>query len=301
MSNATDPQLAAEELNPGIQPGDTQAGSTDSQDQEDPDISATQGEQPEQADDRDSDTDRQETGLSRRQRAELRRQEELRSMREQLEFLQRLVVSQNGMAAQSTEQSEPEELADPRLEDYEGRSIQDYLTDMGRVIEQRAQRRAAEQARMALEQARQAEEQQRQREILDARVREARKELADWEAVMRQAHEDGIVVEPDVAQFIAESETGPRIAYHLAKNPDLHERINRLSVTRRLAELGKLEEQLQTAQPAATRRVSQAPATLSKTPGRAALAPLDPAVAARQGYAAWKQADLARQQTQRRK
>ncbi len=42
-------------------------------------------------------------------------------------------------------------------------------------------------------------------------------------------------------QYIRESDAGPELAGHLAQNPDVAERLNRLSPIKALAELGKLE------------------------------------------------------------
>lgn len=50
-----------------------------------------------------------------------------------------------------------------------------------------------------------------------------------------------IPVQPEIHEVIIESEVGPQIAYHLAKNPAEIERLNALPAHRRLIELGKLE------------------------------------------------------------
>ena len=93
-----------------------------------------------------------------------------------------------------------------------------------------------------------------------------------------------------------ESEAGPLITYHLAKNPEEHARLNSMSPFRRVAELGKLEDKLMAQKPAArkSKDVTSAPEKLSDIKGTSALAS-DPGVAARTGgYAAWKAADTAR-------
>lgn len=72
-------------------------------------------------------------------------------------------------------------------------------------------------------------------------------------------------VEEELGQFsdvarraIVESEVGPQVLYHLAKNPDEAERIADLSPVRQVAELGKLEAKM----PAVARKTSTAPAPI---------------------------------------
>lgn len=84
---------------------------------------------------------------------------------------------------------------------------------------------------------------------------------------------------PNLAnQYIVESERGPQLAYFLAKNPDEVTRLRKLSPTRMLAELGKLEDKLPTAaKPAAAnaagngnggvRQISRAPAPVQTLNG----------------------------------
>lgn len=74
-----------------------------------------------------------------------------------------------------------------------------------------------------------------------------------------------------VVQYLVESDVGPQLAYHLAKNPDEISRLSKLSPSRQLAELGKLEAKLE-AKPApaangngaklAASEVSRAPAPI---------------------------------------
>ena len=99
---------------------------------------------------------------------------------------------------------------------------------------------------------------------------------------------------------ILESEVGPKILYHFAKNPDEAERIGKLSVAKALKELGKLEATLQT-NPVKTGKnpVSQVskevkPAVEPISPLRGANAPVEPAVGSdgkfKGSYAEWKAA-----------
>ena len=74
---------------------------------------------------------------------------------------------------------------------------------------------------------------------------------------------------PEVNQFIAESEIGPDLFYHLANNYAEIDRILALPPMRRVAELGKLEDRLGTAgaAPKPANKVSKAPAPVTKEKG----------------------------------
>jgi hypothetical protein len=79
-------------------------------------------------------------------------------------------------------------------------------------------------------------------------------------------------------QYLIESDVGPQLGYHLAKNPDEVTRLNKLSPTRLLAELGKLETKLEkpaapkTADAGGAKEVSKAPAPISPLDGSNAAA-----------------------------
>jgi hypothetical protein len=83
-------------------------------------------------------------------------------------------------------------------------------------------------------------------------------------------------------QYLIESEQGPELGYYLAKHPDEVTRLQKLSPSRVLAELGKLEAKLE--KPAApnkadagvTKEVSKAPAPISPLEGKEAAVQKDP-------------------------
>lgn len=86
-------------------------------------------------------------------------------------------------------------------------------------------------------------------------------------------------VPPDVTEYIQESEQGGELLYHLAKNPDVLDRLRKLSPRRFIAELGKLEAKWEQPAPAKdTPTLSEVATTarpVSKAP--APIAPLDTA------------------------
>lgn len=106
---------------------------------------------------------------------------------------------------------------------------------------------------------------QRETTVLSAyeqKVSEAKKSLPDWDDVFAVA--DDVPTARDTVEFCLESDIGPKIAYHLAKHPEEHEQLNKLSPIRRVAALSKLEDRLN---PPVTRKTTNAPAKLSDVKG----------------------------------
>lgn len=124
----------------------------------------------------------------------------------------------------------------------------------------------------------------------ELKVREARTSLPDWEEVMQAAHDEPTT--PETVQFCLDSDIGPRIAYHLAKNPEFHERLNSMSPVRRIAELGKLEDRLKAPKQQATKTVTSAPTKLPTVKGSATVVNKDPGQAS--SYTEWKKLNEAR-------
>lgn len=109
------------------------------------------------------------------------------------------------------------------------------------------------------------------------RQAEFMKATPDYEEIVEGADFDV----PNVAmQYMVESEYGPQLAYHLAKNPDVADRLRNLSPGRVLAELGKLESKFEK-QPEAqaaptTRTVSKAPPPITPLEGKTTPVTKDP-------------------------
>ena len=143
-------------------------------------------------------------------------------------------------------QTEPEVQAPakPKLSDFD--NVDDYFEAREAFL--RAEL-LAEAQEAAVKQARTAQHQTSVVAQYEQKVREAASSLPDWQEVMEAAADEPTA--PETVQFCLDSDIGPRIAYHLAKHPDEHERINSLSPMRRVAELGKLEASLKA--PAAAR------------------------------------------------
>ncbi len=102
---------------------------------------------------------------------------------------------------------------------------------------------------------------------------------------------------PNIAQqYLIESDIGPQLAYHLAKNPDEVTRLQKLSPSRVLAELGKLEAKLETktekpAPVAPSNGVSKAPAPIQPLEAKSTPVNKDPSQMSFQELRAFRQAE----------
>lgn len=114
-----------------------------------------------------------------------------------------------------------------------------------------------------------------------ARLAATMKEIPDYQEVV-----DGTdaIARHHILNYLLESEVGPKLQYHLAKHPDVLDRLNSLSPIKAIAELGKLEDKLDTkVEPKADTAklnglsVSQAPAPITPIDGKATPVHKDPA------------------------
>jgi hypothetical protein len=97
-----------------------------------------------------------------------------------------------------------------------------------------------------------------------ARVDEFRKTHPDLNAALEQVDSDEYVVPPMMRAHILQSDIGPALQYHLAKNPDDFRRIAALPPGPMLVQLGKLEARLDVATPGPTS--AAAPVTRATPP-----------------------------------
>lgn len=81
-----------------------------------------------------------------------------------------------------------------------------------------------------------------------------RQQAADYDDVVGNAD---IAVQPHVLDLLQDSELGPAMAYHMAKNPEVAERLNGLSPVQAAREFGKIESSLSTPAPAPAAPVKQ--------------------------------------------
>lgn len=172
---------------------------------------------------------------------------ERRYGRQIAELTQRL--DQLAQASPTSSAKAPEGEAAPKRADYE--HYEDYL-------EARATYRASETlreelAKLRVEQAEAAKAQHHadsEKELrvqAEQRVKDGRKEYADFDAVIQEAFDDGIIeAGSELYHGLIESDIGHKLAYYLAK-PENHaeaEKLNQLSPRALQRELGKLELKL---------------------------------------------------------
>jgi hypothetical protein len=95
---------------------------------------------------------------------------------------------------------------------------------------------------MATQRARDAAE--TRRKTLDEREAKVRAETPDYNEAIAAFMESPVISNPLVAEFLAESDLGPKVAYHLGKHPEVLAEISNLPTARMLARFGSIEASL---------------------------------------------------------
>lgn len=162
---------------------------------------------------------------------------------------------------QSVPESTPgESVAKPNLSDYT-----DYETYVEALTDWKTSQKIAEAVksqRAATAQERQQAEAMELARSWAGKQETARKEIADYDEVMGGAD---TVVAPYVTDAILTSDRGPEVAYHLAKNPALAEKLNRLNPLAAAREIGRIEAALEKSSPGTTRAAPPAPARTTRS------------------------------------
>lgn len=135
------------------------------------------------------------------------------------------------------------------------RELQEYLQsqidpnlefeDPAKFTQESVRRALAEQRAQDSQQELQRSQQQRlesNRQMFMERLEAMRDELPDFDQVFNA----NTPVSDIAAEFLAESEIGPRVAHHLGKNPSQAHQIANLPPARQLVELARLEAKLMT-------------------------------------------------------
>ncbi len=218
-----------------------------------------------------------------------------RAAEQRAEQLQReieeLKKSGKGPATETASGSDPDE---PKPEDF--KTVGEYTRALTKYEVAKAAQKAREASKTQSEQEKQqahADERaatfaQRQEKFIEA--------TPDYRDVVGAADFE---FPPVGMQYMVESEYGPQLAYHFAKNPKDADRLRTLSPGRLCAELGKLEtkfeKQPDPAKPAAaaTPSVSRAPAPIIPLEGKTTPVEKDPAKMTFQELRAHRQAERA--------
>lgn len=210
--------------------------------------------EPSATDDDDGDKDlpevvRQKIGKKHRQAKEA---EEFarRAYGKQLEAEKRAEQLQRELEATKTK-SGPAPIAEapkePKPEDF--KTVGEYTEAL--VSYRVDQRLAAEKAKDAREKE-EAAQAARQQEFVK-RLNASREKHDDFDRVLASLKDTDLDrVHNDVTEYIQLSEQGPELLYHLAKNPDVLDRLRKLPYQRFIAELGKLEAKWEAPEPAAS-------------------------------------------------
>ncbi len=85
----------------------------------------------------------------------------------------------------------------------------------------------------------------------------------DYDAMIQSS---AVVVSNEITQAILESELGPQLLYHLAKNPEEAKALSALTTAAALRKLGKLEAKLETTEKPATQLKDVSPVEVSRAP-----------------------------------
>jgi len=111
------------------------------------------------------------------------------------------------------------------------------------------------------------EERQKVMTSWQTKLDQAKAELPDYDEMIASAGD--ITVSDQVRDSILESDVGPKILYHLAENPEVAQRLNSLSPSSALREIGKLEARFEKTveAPKTTVKKSNAPAPINPIRG----------------------------------
>lgn len=112
----------------------------------------------------------------------------------------------------------------------------------------------------------------------------AKTSIPDYDAVVSAAD---VPISRHVEEVILDSDKGPELVYHLAKNPAEAARISALSPLAAARELGRIEATLGQAAPA-TKPVTKAPAPMKPTSGNGSSPTTDPSKMSHEEYRAYR-------------
>jgi hypothetical protein len=129
-------------------------------------------------------------------------------------------------------QAQPREDAEPKPSDFK-----DAVEYTNALVDWKVKQKLNEREQQQQQQ-READERNARIQTWNERQEAAKAEIDDYEDVVGAAD---VPIRPYLQEAIVESEIGPRLAYHFAKNPAELERLNKLSPDSALRELGKLE------------------------------------------------------------
>lgn len=217
------------------------------------DVATEQQDGDEAEDESEPEAPRKKSG-SARLRERLDREIALRAA---LEERLRMQDQQKPAPAPATDQP-------PREEDFNGdyfawqRALAKYETKMELMPQIEAAKAEVMRAKQADTQAQAAAE-------FVTKEKAFRQSVPDYDDVIADAREDGLILPPHMIETIASSDHGPALVYHLAKNPNAAVKIAGLPPLLAARELGRIEAGLAPAKP---RTESKAPPPIQAVKAR---------------------------------
>jgi hypothetical protein len=130
--------------------------------------------------------------------------------------------------------------ARPKPEDFQ--DYDDYVEALADWKAEEKARKLRDELKAESEKTRAKTEADRRMEAFRAAESKFRATVQDYDEAIQDAQDTPMT--QVMFDVILESEVGPNLLYHLAKNPDEAERIAHLSPARQAAEIGKLEDKL---------------------------------------------------------
>jgi hypothetical protein len=174
-------------------------------------------------------------------------QERIDEITRQRHEAQREAAYWKGIAEAAQPKAAPAEAEEPKPEAFE---------DYGAYVRALAKFEAKALVKAEFEQQRTQQAQDAQATTWQQRAEAAKAELPDFEQVMAAS---AAPMTHAMAEAIKGSDIGPKVAYHLAQNPDIATRLSRLEPMAAAREIGRLEASLSVKAEPTPKRITSAP------------------------------------------
>ena len=174
-------------------------------------------------------------------------QERIDEITRQRHEAQREAAYWRGIAEAAQPKAAPAEAEEPKPEAFE---------DYGAYVRALAKFEANAQTEALLTQQRTQQAQEAQATTWQQRAEVAKTELPDFDQVMAASTAP---MSNAMAEAIKSSDIGPKVAYHLAQNPDIAARLSRLEPMAAAREIGRLEASLSVKTEPTPKRITSAP------------------------------------------
>lgn len=192
---------------------------------------------------------------------------------------ERLAALEQRQYAQPTQQSSIKD-SEPTIDKFD--SFDEYVAAKAAYIAKQQIESTLTEREKRESAAREATERQKTVESWEKRVAQATAEMPDFEDVIASSE---VPMTGPMQQVIMESDIGPKLAYHLANNPDEATKIAQMSPIRAIAALGRLEERLVSEKPGVKSTSTPPPI---QTVGNRAGVKKDPGKMSDAEYAKWR-------------